>query len=120
MNILIQHDPRSIALRAAGPDPYTLIFRHASRNENTSNRCVVEFLPWKDVSERSSYKLLNSIEAYGCLGLIDIEQGILILLQNCITYIKICLFVLLRVDIELRRYDLERQSIVFMLLNSTL
>ena len=75
MNILIQHDPRSIALRGAGTNPYALIFRHASKEENSSNRCVVEFLPWKDVSERSSYKLLSSVEVYGSLGLIDIEDG---------------------------------------------
>lgn len=75
MNILIQHDPRSIALRGAGADPYALIFRHASREEDSSKRCVVEFLPWKDVHERSEYKLLNSIEVYGSLGLIDIEEG---------------------------------------------
>jgi hypothetical protein len=75
MNVLIQHDPRSIALRGAGQDPYALIFRHASREEDSSNRCVVEFLPWKDVSERSEYKLLNSVEVYGSLGLIDIEEG---------------------------------------------
>jgi hypothetical protein len=75
MNVLIQHDPRSIALRGAGQDPYVLIFRHASREEDSSNRCVVEFLPWRDVSERSEYKLLNSVEVYGSLGLIDIEEG---------------------------------------------
>jgi len=75
MNVLIQHDPRSIALRGAGPDPYALIFRHASREEGSGNRCVVEFLPWKDVSERSEYKLLSAIEVYGSLGLIDIEEG---------------------------------------------
>jgi hypothetical protein len=75
MNILIQHEPRSIALRAAGTNPYALIFRHASREENANNRLVVEFLPWKDVCERGSYKLLNSIEVCGSLGLIDIEEG---------------------------------------------
>ena len=75
MNVLIQHDPRSVALRAAGPDPYALIFRHASRED--SNRCIVEFLPWKDVKERGEYKLLNTVEVYGSLGLIDIEDGIL-------------------------------------------
>src|SRR5437762_12726221 len=75
MNILIQHDPRSIALRGAGTNPYALIFRHASREEDSSNRCVVEFLPWKDISDRSGYKLLNSVEVYGSLGLIDIEEG---------------------------------------------
>jgi hypothetical protein len=75
MNILIQHDPRSIALRGAGSNPYALIFRHTSREEGSGNRCVVEFLPWKDVSERNEYKLLNSIEVYGSLGLIDIEEG---------------------------------------------
>jgi hypothetical protein len=75
MNILIQHDPRSLALRGAGPNPYALIFRHASREEDSSNRCVVEFLPWKDVNERSAYKLLNSIEVYGSLGLIDVDEG---------------------------------------------
>jgi len=76
MNILIQHDPRSIALRGAGVNPFALVFRHASREEDTSDRCVVEFLPWKDVDERGKYKLLNSVEVYGCLGLIDIEEGI--------------------------------------------
>jgi hypothetical protein len=75
MNILIQHDPRSLALRGAGRDPYALIFRHASRKEDSNNRCVVEFLPWKDVSERGAYKLVNSIQAYGSLGLIDIDEG---------------------------------------------
>jgi hypothetical protein len=75
MNILIQHEPRSIALRAAGPNPFALIFRHASREEQGGNRSVVEFLPWKDVNDRGSYKLLNSIEVYGSLGLIDIEDG---------------------------------------------
>ena len=75
MNILIQHDPRSIALRGAGTNPSALIFRHAPRVENSSNRCVVEFLPWKDVNERGGYKLLNSIEVYGSLGLIDVEEG---------------------------------------------
>jgi hypothetical protein len=77
MNILIQHDPRSIALRSAGTNPYALIFRHASKEEDKSNRCVVEFLPWKDVNERGGYKLLNSVEVYGSLGLIDIEEGTL-------------------------------------------
>ena len=76
MNILIQDDPRSIALRAAGPNPYALVFRHASREEDSNNRCVVEFLPWKDVSERGGYKLLNCLEVYGSLGLIDIDKGI--------------------------------------------
>lgn len=75
MNILIQHDPRSIALRGAGTNPYALIFRHASREDDRGNRCVVEFLPWKDVNERSGYKLLSSVEVYGSLGLIDIEEG---------------------------------------------
>ena len=75
MNILIQHDPRAIALRGAGTDPYALIFRHASREEGSSDRCVVEFIPWRDVSQRNEYKLLNSIEVYGSLGLIDIEKG---------------------------------------------
>lgn len=79
MNILIQHDPRSIALRGAGPNPYALIFRHASREEQGGDRCVVEFLPWKDISERGSYRLLNSIEVYGSLGLIDIDEGMLFL-----------------------------------------
>jgi hypothetical protein len=76
MNILIQHEPRSIALRSAGPDPSVLIFRHASREEQGGNRSVVEFLPWKDVRERASYKLVSSIEVYGSLGLIDIEEGL--------------------------------------------
>lgn len=75
MNILIQYEPRSIALRATGPNPHALIFRHAPREEDKSNRCVVEFLPWKDVDERGGYKLLNSVEVYGSLGLIDIEDG---------------------------------------------
>lgn len=75
MNILIQHDPRSIALRSAGPDPFALIFRHTSRSEDSGDRCVVEFLPWKDVNQRAGYKLLNSVEVYGSLGLIDIEEG---------------------------------------------
>ena len=75
MNILIQHEPRSIALRGAGSNPSALIFRHASRERDSSNRCVVEFLPWKDVNERGGYKLLSSIEVYGSLGLIDIEEG---------------------------------------------
>jgi hypothetical protein len=75
MNILIQHDPRSIALRSAGTDPHALIFRHASREEDKKNRCVVEFLPWKDVSERGEYKLLTSIEVHGSLGVIDIDHG---------------------------------------------
>jgi hypothetical protein len=75
MNILIQHDPRSIALRSSGTDPYALIFRHASREEDKKNRCVVEFLPWKDVSERGEYKLLTAIEVYGTLGVIDIDHG---------------------------------------------
>ena len=76
MNIFIQRDPRSIALRAAGTNPYALIFRHALREEDSSNRCVVEFLPWKDVSERGDYKLLSSVEVYGSLGLIDVDEGI--------------------------------------------
>ena len=75
MNILIQHDPRSIALRGAGTNPYALIFRYGSGEEVRSSRCVVEFLRWKDVNERGGYKLLNSIEVYGSLGLIDIEEG---------------------------------------------
>ena len=75
MNILIQHEPRSIALRGAGTNPSALIFRHTSREEDRSNRCVVEFLPWKDVNERGGYKLLTSVEVYGSLGLIDIEEG---------------------------------------------
>lgn len=83
MNILIQHDPRSIALRAAGTNPYVLIFRHASREEGGSNRCVVEFLPWKDVIGRGEYKLLNSVEVYGCLGLIDAEEGKIYEELNC-------------------------------------
>lgn len=74
MNILIQHDPRAIALRGTGTNPYALIFRHASREEG-SGRCVVEFIPWRDVSQRNEYKLLTSVEVYGSLGLIDIEQG---------------------------------------------
>jgi hypothetical protein len=78
MNILIQHEPRSIALRGAGNNPLTLVFRHASRAENSGDRCVVEFLPWKDLSERGEYKLLNSIEVYGSLGLIDIDEGIVL------------------------------------------
>jgi hypothetical protein len=77
MNILIQHEPRSIALRGAGPDPFALIFRHASKEEASGDRCVVEFIPWRDVHERSRYKLLNSVEVYGSLGLIDIEEGII-------------------------------------------
>jgi len=76
MNILIQHDPRSIALRSSGANPYALIFRHSSRAEDKKNRCVVEFLPWKDVSERGEYKLLQSVEVYGSLGLVDIDHGI--------------------------------------------
>ena len=75
MNILIQHEPRSIALRGAGTNPFALVFRHASRQEDTGDRCVVEFLPWKDVGERAEYKLLNSVEVYGSLGLIDIAEG---------------------------------------------
>jgi hypothetical protein len=75
MNLLVQHDPRSIALRAAGTNPFALIFRHASREEKGGDRCVVEFLPWKDVNGRGEYKLLRSIEVYGCLGLIDIDEG---------------------------------------------
>ena len=75
MNILIQYAPRSIALRSAGTDPFALIFRHTSREEG-GNPCVVEFLPWKDVQARGEYQLLNSIEVHGCLGLIDIDEGI--------------------------------------------
>jgi len=75
MNILIQHDPRSIAIRGAGPDPFALIFRHAARSEDSGDRCVVEFLPWKEMQQRAGYKLLNSVEVYGSLGLIDIEEG---------------------------------------------
>jgi len=75
MNILIQLDPRSIALRSSGANPYALIFRHASRVEDNKNRCVVEFLPWKDVRERGEYRLIQSVEVYGSLGVIDIDHG---------------------------------------------
>jgi hypothetical protein len=82
MNILIQHEPRSIALRGAGTNPLALVFRHASRAEDSGDRCVVEFLPWKDVRERGEYQLLNSIEVYGCLGLIDIDEGTVLRLEE--------------------------------------
>jgi len=78
MNILVQHDPRSIALRGAGQNPHALVFRHAARDEASSPRCVVEFLPWKDVSERSAYTLLNAVDVFGCLGLIDVDEGTLL------------------------------------------
>jgi hypothetical protein len=76
MNILVQSEPRSIALRGSGTNPFTLIFRHASKDEGSSNKCVVEFLPWKDVNGRGEYKPLTSTEVYGSLGLIDIDEGI--------------------------------------------
>ena len=86
MNILIQHEPRSIAIRASGTNPYALIFRDAPVEEDTGNRCVVEFLPWKDVHERGEYKLLNSVEVYGCLGLIDIDKGIISKIAESLTF----------------------------------
>lgn len=116
MNILIQYEPRSIALRGAGTNPYALIFRHASREEDSGNRCIVEFLPWKDVNERNGYKSLSSVEVYGSLGLIDIEKG-MTREQTTADY-KTSLFVLLLGDVELRLFDRERRSIVSMLLNS--
>jgi len=78
MNIFVQREPRSIALRSTGTNPFALIFRHAAREETTVSRCVVEFLPWNDISDRGDYKLLNQIEAFGCLGLIDVDEGTLL------------------------------------------
>lgn len=118
MNILIQHDPRSIAIRGAGPDPFALIFRHASRSEDSGDRCVVEFLPWKDVQQRTGYKLLNSVEVYGSLGLIDIEEGTHF--QCRAIDHQIFLFVLSQGKLGLQPSDLERRWIGFMLSSSTL
>jgi hypothetical protein len=75
MNILVLYEPRSIVLRGSGPDPYALIFQHATREENSGDRCVVEFVPWRDVPDREEYQLLNSVAVYGTLGLIDIGEG---------------------------------------------
>lgn len=85
MHLYLGHNPRTLYLVTGSHDerkgrpPRALVFRAA---ESTVAQVIVEFLPKDEVNLTGAVRLTSRI-IKGCLGLISVENGVLIYMSRC-------------------------------------